>query len=211
ENFCVCSTFISERVEVERDKMSPSKKKKGGEWKGKLYFNPDAKVGKDEGINLSHDELQSKLASLVDIGENINEVWLYTTPLSGWQLTHALLYHAYIVLETNDYFWSLEKNADELVLQRSKVGNNVKEYLHGKKRPVLLLSSKPSQHKHQWSDLRLKNLFDHLFKKRELSKTYNWLNDNCQDFANRIYDYISNNKRDPNQGYFGPSRRVKCV
>ena len=145
------------------------------------------------------------LASLVDVEEKINHVWVYTTPLNGWQLSHAILYHAYVVLETNKYFWSLEKNSEELVLQRSKNAIYVKDYCHGKKRALLLGHSKPSQYKHQWSNLCLKDLFDYLFTEDELSKTYNWLEDNCQGFADRIYNYISNNKRRSSLDYFGPT------
>uniref|UniRef100_A0A7M5XNX6 Uncharacterized protein n=1 Tax=Clytia hemisphaerica TaxID=252671 RepID=A0A7M5XNX6_9CNID len=171
--------------------ISPSIK--GEEWSGELYFDPDAsdKSENRTGHYITHDSLRTKLKQLVGGDEKINYVYIYKTPLFKKQLTHAILYHAYVVMETDTHFWSLEKNSKELILQRSETLEHVRDYCQGKKRNLLVSQSEPILWKYKEKRTSLLQLFGYLWWKDDLNRAYNWLASNCQKFATRIFDYFS--------------------
>jgi len=122
---------------------------KGGHWTGKIYFDPDADVSAYEANSelstdlkqpdvwpycISYSGLKKQLKRCINTSENIEKIWVYKKPLGEWQFTSNLLYHAYVVLETNQFWWSLEKNAEGLTLQRSKSKDTVVQYYRQKKR-----------------------------------------------------------------------------
>ena len=189
--------------------------KKGEDWSGKLYFDPDTS-DKTKDLTGYYVEdgykLRVELLRLIGANEKINHVWIYTTPLSDKQLTHVIFYHAYVVMETNTHWWSLEKNTKELVLQRSKTLEHVKDYCQGEKRKLLVSQSEPQLWKHQESNLSLLNLFHALWKTDELKSTYNWLVRNCQGFANRIFNSCAVSKKKKCSDRFDPSKLgSKCT
>jgi hypothetical protein len=108
---------------------SSSSSGEDGKWKNQIYFDPKADQP-GEGYLISDSELQQKFKELIDVKERIQKVWIYTHPLYTLQLTQLLMFHAYVVLETDTWYWSVEKNSEGITIQRSKT----LEYVRGKYR-----------------------------------------------------------------------------
>jgi hypothetical protein len=72
-------------------------------------------------------ELKEKIENLPDASEKIQEVRYYTHPLNWWQMSKHFMHHAFIVLVTDSWFWSIEKDEGGITIQRSKSLQNVLE------------------------------------------------------------------------------------
>ena len=80
----------------------------GSEWTGKLYFDPEAdKSGPIYPIR--DDELCTRLKEFVELNEKILPLEIHTHPLNDGGYV-PLLYHAFIVFQTDGWYWSIEKN-----------------------------------------------------------------------------------------------------
>ena len=163
--------------------------KKGGEWKSIVYFDPysDSKKGNDYHIN--DEQLLEKMKEIIDASEYIEKIWVYKKPLSSWQLTQVLLHHQFVVLETSDWWWSIEKNGEGITIQRSKKLSYVKDYYRRTKRikPIEEVNSDQGQ-------MKMKDLIEFLYQENELNKPYHFMNENCQHFAKRIFDKFAKAK-----------------
>lgn len=82
----------------------------GNEWTNQLYFDPEADKSSGPTYWIKDGELRTKLKELVDPTEKIIRVEIYRHPLYSYQITSILLYHAFIVFETDGWWWSIEKN-----------------------------------------------------------------------------------------------------
>jgi hypothetical protein len=93
------------------------------------------------------------------------------------------------VLETSDWWWSIEKNTEGITIQRSKHITYVRDNYRRNKRltPVAEMNSDKGR-------MKMKDLVEFLYKKDELNKTYNVLSENCQDFSKRIFDEFAKSK-----------------
>lgn len=159
-----------------------SSTKTGGKGWG-LYFDPasDQCCGKE--YNISDGELLATMSLLINVNEAIEEIWVYKCPLLEVQLSQVLFHHQFVVLETSAWWWSIEKNAKVIAIQRSKRLECVRDRLKRQARntPVEMLS-------HDKGRKCMKDLLEFLYMKDELNKTYDWLEENCKDFAKRIFD-----------------------
>jgi hypothetical protein len=97
-----------------------SKKFSGEFWTSKVYFDPHCDTGDPRVYLISDDELQSALAQFVNPYECIQTVWMFKCKMYDWQLSHLYMYHAFVVIETNGFYWSLEKNSSGITIQRSR-------------------------------------------------------------------------------------------
>lgn len=102
--------------------------KRGNNWEYQVYFDPESDKCRGRCYNISDDSLISAMSELIDYRENITDIWVYRCPLSAWQLTQVFFNHQFVVLETNDWWWSIEKNSKEIVIQRSKDKSWVRDY-----------------------------------------------------------------------------------
>ena len=113
-----------------------SKEKKGGNWKPRIYFDrkADKKVeAVDSYIRIYDDVLKKNLEGIgIEDGEII-KVTIYKKPLFEVQFSNLILYHAFVVLETDKWWWSLEKNADGIVYTYTLYVKSVKDILTSKK------------------------------------------------------------------------------
>jgi len=94
-------------------------------WSSRLCFRTDHTLR-----YFSANELK-KLKKKPGFKEPIKKVFLYEVPLNSsitrrTNSTKSGLLHAYIVCETENYFWSFEKHPDSIILQRSKEERKVK-------------------------------------------------------------------------------------
>ena len=163
--------------------------KKGEGWKFQVYFDPEADQQLGKYYNISDDKLIANMTALIDASEAIENIWVYKSPLGGWQLTQVLFNHQFVILETSAWWWSIEKNNEEIAIQRSKKPKWVLNHLKREARntPVVVMSRDKGKK-------YMRDLLKFLYKKNELCKNYDWIDDNCQDFAKRIFDAFAAKK-----------------
>ena len=179
---CATTTKASQN-----SKMS-SMRKIGGGYQRRIVFLPWADSGEGGYYHISHEELETRMLEYIR-DENILTVTIYKHKLYSWQRTQALLYHAFIVLETEEWWWSAEKNADGVFVQRSKHQWAVRNRLEGKERPRTTLLEHDTSHK------TLRNFVFMLWATRAVESEYHFLRNNCKDFAKVVFDSMACDKR----------------
>ena len=165
----------------------------------KLYFDPNADEPKEDGYWITDDELRYKLTNLVDVSENIDEVLYYTNPLhrlipSDWEVgKNKGLHHAFIVFKTKNWWWSIEKNAEGLTIQRAKQLESVRDVYRRAKRTTGETSSTNIilKRKSSGCDMKINELINYIWRKDSLNKVYFIKDSNCQEFAKFIFERIS--------------------
>ncbi len=139
-------------------------------------------------------EIVKMLEILKDIDKHskITQVEAYRS--SMMKITDAFkAYHVFIVFkstsETADYgiyWWSLEKNTEYIVLQRSRNKENVKDKLKGEQRNKVKLIEKDLKGKGT-----IKDLFDILWAHQIIKKKYNVVKSNCQTLVTFVGEQIT--------------------
>ena len=175
--------------------MADGKTKKGGQWKAIIEFDTEAS-GSGVIKRIAADDLLQTLENLIGsaLSEQIQCVETYKTPLSQYQMTSLIMHHEFVVFQTSNYYWSIEKVGEGLIFQRSTSKDNVKLKRGRKSRlessywEVTLKQStcNPSTRKN------IRDFVTWLLRVDELNNTYYYLGENCQVFANRSYNYIKN-------------------
>ena len=159
-------------------------------YKKELYFDPEADSSTGADYFISDGELRSTLREVIDTTEKIDEVRYYTNPLSEIQYTKYLLHHAYIVLETDKWWWSIEKNSERVTIQRSKKLKYVRDKYQRKDRTTSLTSKITLETKA--TGIRTMNeLIDHLYVKDYLNQEYDFATYNCKHLADLIYYFLT--------------------
>ena len=176
---------------------SPSTFSGGDSWTSKIRFiNPD---GREE----FEDEQIETLRFRVDPdGTNmVVRVKVYKIPLSEKYWTNLLLFHSYVVLQTNGSegettWWSLEKNAQCIALQRGPTEPSVRDWLGGEKRCQSWFYWKPQLVDDDiCADVSLADIVSLLHENDELSIKYHGTTENCQTFAKVVFDKLSVSKK----------------
>ena len=160
---------------------------KGGAWTGLIYFDPEADISSNV-EEISAFELRSRLRNEIDASEEILNIWIYKEPIWNWEWTYIVFFHVFVVLETNKFWWSLEKRADGIVFQRSKLRSSVVEKICLE--PLSPYSNKPQEIISDEGRMTISNLMDFLYSKKVLEKHYNFIGANCKDFAKLIFDEV---------------------
>jgi hypothetical protein len=159
--------------------------------KGELYFDPEADSSQGAHYYIANRQLREKFAELVDDSEMITEVRVYTHPLTGAQVTAGLLHHAFVVFGTDQWWWSIEKNDNGITIQRSKDIEYVRDkYRRNDRKTGLFGMSGIKLEKKYKGSHTLNELIDHIYIKNYLNQEYDLLNNNCQHFAEQIYQFI---------------------
>ena len=135
--------------------------------------------------------------------DKVYKVSLYTTPLfeNMPSIFYSFgLYHAYVVFYTyktrnGRFCWSLEKNAEGLLLQMSRNIEDVRDRISRTKKRI--------KYPHYWqpelntsdeSSLRLKELFEFIGETDQLNIKYTFNDKNCKKFAKEVFDVIAKRK-----------------
>lgn len=180
------------------DKMgsSGSKSSSGssgcGEWKNQIYFDPESDSANGNHYFISDNELKEKLSQLINTQERIEKIWIFSHRLYEWQLYQGMMmYHAFVVLETNEWYWSIEKNNEGITIQRSKNWSYVKGKYRRKSRITPI-----TQRNHDEGRMKMEDLIDWLYQKNELNKRYNiqCQDGTCQGFAKRVFNHFARKK-----------------
>ena len=134
---------------------------------------------------------------LEDGDETIIKVYVYTAPLSNFQITQLLLYHAFIILQTESgwwfwwkttHWWSVEKNTSGIVVQKSKLFPRVAHRCEGGWRPqVWRIASVASAAGRK----TVTQLADWLGNCNEYTREYDVVTSNCKHFAMKVYSFLT--------------------
>lgn len=169
-----------------------SKSSSDNEWKNEIYFDPQSDSSTGADYRIKDYELMSTLAQLIDSDEKIEKIWIYSHRLYEWQLYQGIfMYHVFIVLETNEWFWSIEKNAEGITIQRSKHEKYVK-YMYRRSERITPITERS----YDSGRMRMADLINWLYKEDELNYKYEATQQarNCQGFAKRIFNHFASTK-----------------
>ncbi|KEG12257.1 hypothetical protein DQ04_01851020 [Trypanosoma grayi] len=90
-------------------------------------------------------ELFERLQDDSSLNEPVIEVQVYTEPQASWgPLTFLAGNHYFVVLETRNWWWSLELREGAVVIQRAKAFTNVQSRCQGRYRRYRMLQNGPS-------------------------------------------------------------------
>lgn len=122
----------------------------------------------------------------------IRSIAVYKCPLYDNQLIQLLDNHQFVVLQTDNWWYSIEKNSHFIQMQRSNHIENVQCYIrkHRRRTPIKRISSDSCQQLKTMSDL-----IHFLLENQELSRIYDLVLSNCQAFAKRIFDKFAATKK----------------
>ena len=181
--------------------------------KPKLFFIPCADLKPGKGWNVSQSALIRSIAnkksieqlcsaqsevfespnslSYIDPCSKIEQVEIYQSNVI-MMLDGTIVYHHCMVFKTNskedgDYWWSLEKNVDFIVLQRSRDKETVKNKLNGKERSIITPTIK------NLIGMRgtIKNLFAVLWAYQIIQEKYPKKLSDCQSFVHFVSKRIT--------------------
>ena len=159
-----------------------------------FYFDPDVNLTEPPRYAdciMTNYELRQLLQNKVDdVSEKIQEVRYYTHPLNTWQMTKYLLHHAFIVLKTENWFWSIEKDEGGITVQRSKYLENVRDKCQKQNRITGITTGISLAKTSPGNDTTVIELFNHMWSEGYMDLNYHFLNDNCQQFADRIDEFV---------------------
>lgn len=124
--------------------------------------------------------------------ECIRSIAVYKCPLYDNQLIQLLDNHQFVVLQTDNCWYSIEKNSHFIQMQRSNHIENVQCYIRKDRRrtPIKGISFDSCQQLKTMSDL-----IHFLLENQELGKIYDLVFSNCQAFAKRIFDKFAATKK----------------
>lgn len=124
--------------------------------------------------------------------ECIRSIAVYKCPLYDNQLIQLLDNHQFVVLQTDNCWYSIEKNSHFIQMQRSNHIENVQCYIRKDRRRTLIkgISFDSCQQLKTMSDL-----IHFLLENQELGKIYDLVFSNCQAFAKRIFDKFAATKK----------------
>ena len=176
---------------------------KGSAWTGKLYFDENTdEPAAEAGHELNAEQLVQRLNELA-VDEKILKVEMWKEPLF-----HAMpnvsfypMFHAIFLVQTEEWWWSIEKNSKRLIMQRSRVmADNAEraknEVLYRRLRQRRCENNGYIEQLKEMTlpsaDASLSDFFMVLQDNDELAREYNLFKDNCQYFANRLYEYFEN-------------------
>lgn len=176
--FCLISTCTHRLCEM--SKFKGTKTTKGGSENGVLVFNTGPGTQ-----HFSHDSLRQEMSLHrgIDDSEKLKEMRLYKVPLVEWQLTQVVFHHQFVVIGSSSWWWSIERDSEKILLQRSKLPIVVRNYNEGFRRISPVVEIKRGDCKGTMEDL-----IEFLHCKGELKTEYDLLINNCQNFANRVFN-----------------------
>lgn len=154
-------------------------------------------------FNIAHDALQIAMGLLIDGSENIEKIWVFKSKLDPEQDTLVAMCHQFVVIETANWYWSIEKNDKEILIQRSKFCSykykddkglitakyGVRDCCRRSQRltPLRRMSS-------AFGRKTMRDLIKFIVENNELNKKYRWDFSNCKAFAKRVFDEFARMK-----------------
>lgn len=153
----------------------------------RLYYS----YGPGGGLVVWDSELQEFSRNMNFIqDEYIREIGVYKSRLP-YIPRIGPAYHAFIIFETDKYYWSLEKDTEQVTLQRSTRFSNVRDWTRNRgdeearRTPISQIVWRND------GTGTLRDLLYFLWREDLVGRTYDLTNANCQQFASRIYNRFS--------------------
>ena len=167
---------------------------KGGKWTSQLRTYFYTENGK---IEVNRYSLQKCVEDLHRItnSEEIQYIGSYRCPLAENIEENQFAYHQFLVIKTTNWYWSIGKDSEKILLQRSKAKNCVEKCKEGQARYTPVKMIVEIEGRGSMRDL-IKFICEN-----ELDKTYDLLSDNCQHFAERLFNQF----KKPSQGTRSPN------
>ena len=167
---------------------------KGGKWTSQLRTYFYTENGK---IEVNRYSLQKCVEDLHRItnSEEIQYIGSYRCPLAENIEENQFAYHQFLVIKTTNWYWSIGKDSEKILLQRSKAKNCVEKCKEGQARYTPVKMIVEIEGRGSMRDL-IKFICEN-----ELDKTYYLLGDNCQRFAERLFNQF----KKPSQGTRSPN------
>lgn len=155
---------------------------KNGCWSRKVYFDPEADLAEGSSYYISDSELRTKFWELINTDDIIEYISYYKNSLWRSQWTQLLFFHAFIVIESKKWYWSIEKNAQGITIQRSRYLRFVRDKYRRENRIDVNRSSTHS------GKGTMGDLVNWLYTNDELNRGYyaDMYVHNCQGFAGRV-------------------------
>jgi len=130
-------------------------------------------------IKVTSEEIISAVGSRINLHEPLKLIKFYN------KSTIFNFFHVIILLKTDNWYWTIEKNDAGIVLQRSKTVNHVTDYIAGQRRDKPAIEANSSR-----CYGKVKDLLEWLVRTGELHKPYDLLNENCVHFAYRVMSFV---------------------
>lgn len=152
-------------------------------WENKIYFDPEADNSKATRFdNIREETLKAELRKYVGVNEAFSNVWAYNAILSK----QSTFFHMVIILQSANWFWSIEKHPDGICIQRARTFIAVKDnFKHQARRALMHLSQQDE------CESTVYDLIDWLHKSKELRKPYGYLINDCDEFCKNVYNFVS--------------------
>ena len=159
-----------------------------GYWQSQVAFDPNAEQAFNAGnvIFMNHYWLKNVMASLIDTSEYILSIAVYKCPLRDGQLFQLLDCHQFVVLETANWWYSIEKNSEFIYIQRTSKANSIEFVrckIRNQRRNADILRISCANGKGSMGDL-----ITFLCNNGELNKRYDSVSSNCHVFAKTVFD-----------------------
>lgn len=157
-----------------------------------LFFNPDSEsfTGAIDRIP-PHDLLDEFDKMSRRKHQKISWIEVYATPLSSDQAELESGYQAYVVMETQFWFYSLEKSDENIILQRSKSLNVVRDKQLGVLRKLTQSGDEPECVAAGEGKDTIRDVLEYLFNANLFWNTHNTIGDNSKRFAKKIFDHFN--------------------
>ena len=122
--------------------------------------------------------------------DKLRNVWNYKVPLSGFRLTQEdLLFHAFVLIQTERWWYTIEVSDKNLTVQRSKCRDDVVERKEGERRITLNLGGDDWEgHEEALPGKTFRDVLHFIYQKDWLNQNYNLLLKNCKDLARAIFN-----------------------
>lgn len=167
----------------------------GKKWKGVIYFIPEAETCIIIPDPITHKEMFKEFNRLkINLNDPIEKIWMYSSNLLSIPIQLSVFYHAFVVIESKNWFWSIEKNNQNITIQRSKRCEYVLNKYRCNDRYKPICELKFYQFTIQSTAPTMQQLFDWLSDANELRLKYRFAPAfyNCQGFAERLVAKLTN-------------------
>jgi hypothetical protein len=160
---------------------------------GSLHFYPELEETVGDENNFFVVLHQTNLLRGFDVvagpePDEIKRISIYETPLSRWQISAKLFYHAFIVITSENWFFSIEATDQHIVMQRSKKLSLLLQMVEDEKRYTTPLRRTPKCARDAKGKGHVRDIVARMYKEERVLQTYNIISRNCKDLAKWIYD-----------------------
>lgn len=121
--------------------------------------------------------------------DNILNISVYESALLPGGLTLGVVYHAFLLIDTENWYYSMETSENNITLQRSKEVMDVRDKDLSNDRSRVRCAIKAE------GDRTIKDLLKYLVKEKLLFDEYNLFAKNCKHFAKKIFDEFNSERK----------------